>query len=176
MDQRRNRQLLKTWLIAMADVLDILRQGYADTFSELDDSACYNFLQPEWISDSRTAVQSVHIIGDHGDFIAERVAGVVEEIIEIDDRVRFVFGRENWPVMYVETSETEPVLQALEDAYTTKHTVIHQDDPIGWYKDEDETHGACPHAVGDAPVFESGWPTRNTDVRDVSYIRALWQD
>lgn len=163
--------------MATYDVLDVLRNGYTDTFSELDDDdACYNFLQPHWIGDENVARQSAHIIGNHGDFDADCVASMVTEVFEIDPICRFVFGRENWPVVYILTSEVEPVMQALEDAYPSAHTVINNDDPIGWYKDEDEIHGACPHDEGDAPILAAEWPARKEDLNDVAYIRALWQD
>lgn len=154
------------------DPLRGLRQAYADTFEEQDSQQrCLHFLMAEWLDETQ-AKRAAMLIGDYGMFDTSLVTKRLENVAEVDPGVRFTFGREMSPVLYVETEFPDRVEVVLDDMLPQELHQLTEGETVGNVRDYDEPHAHCKH--DDPPVENGEWAGRRKP--GANYFRVWWDD
>jgi len=173
-------------------VIDEVRTAYADAGDQREDPKysrgmrCLGFLASEWV-DAERARELLAVIGPYNAFEPGTVADILDSVVEnADPDARFAIGREGSPVIYVETSEPEHVIDISGRSWPNGDDAPFGDaspdelnevpaDSVGSarkYTNNDlglEAHSMCAH---DRPPVETE-DLAPTDL-DNQYVRAWW--
>lgn len=156
------------------DPLSYLRRAYSDTFHERDpQERCLSFLMPSWVI-GKHANRAAHLIGEYGTFAPSKVTSLIAETVLVDSFAGFALGRENSPVLYIETTETEQVLDIFAESkanelWKLKDDVEHHTVPNA--RGYDNPHSACRHE--EAPTAVEAYAGRREQTPS-EYIRVWW--
>lgn len=159
--------------------LDTLSTAYADLYSARNSKErCLSYLMPCW-APARYAIMGCDIIDNYGNFLREQVKSCIKSFSELTDIFAgFALGRENSPVLYIETYKPKMAKALFEEQTRPEEvTILDPSDPtdaVGNAAAEivegsTDPHECCRH--DNPPVRMQNYP--RTDYEEFNYVR-VW--